>query len=388
MKLKHLLAFVGACAALNLVACSDDSSTSGDYVESYSVVNFDEQNRSFSFYTENKDDYCVLDEATKSASWETIDEGNDTVTMVYNFVTLPMEVVRFITDSLRISVDGNTAMNLKFKGGATVGLYVGGDASSAKGTWVSVPCDMYDTDVRCFIRDEWRKVTLSISSSTIKAEVEYVYRDDDDYEYDYDYDYDDDYYTDDVSKSSFIASLYETLSGAYTYIRTGYSAFEDRASNIEYLKQVYGIEVQSSSKSSQTFVINNKTYELKAREFELGEDEMLSMDISLTSGDKTCHLSVEQGYLDDYESSNKSACRDDLYEYYRTEKVTDYMGNNYRYAYEYKRDNSSEFETCVGEMAGVSSGVPYLKQTAPNKSEAEFWREYNYRVWKVLNMFK
>ena len=391
MKFNKLLALVGACATFGLVACGDDSSSgaaNGSKTYEMSIVNFDEANRSITYYMENKNEYCVLDEAKKSASWQTIDEGNDTVSMKYDFVTLPAEVVSFIKDSLNISVSGNTAMNLKVKNDYgyeySMGLYVGGDASSAKGTWVSVPCSE-DVEVYCLIREKWDKVTLKISSSTITADIERVNLD---FDNDYDYDYDDDYYTDDISKSGLISSLYESLTGDYIYVSTGYSALENSERRIADQIQELGIEVKSSSKTSQKFVINNKTYDLNAKTFEMDEYENVKIDLTLASDGNTCALSVENGNLEG-DFYDKNACRDDLYEYYRTESEHDYMGNKFTYAYEYKKNNGDEFESCIGQMASASRVYDvYYKMANPRKSDAEFWDEYEHKIHKLLKLFK
>jgi hypothetical protein len=407
MKFNKLLALVGACATFGLVACGDDSSSGSDSSKTeLSIVNLDETTKTVTFYAENKGEYCVLDKATKSASWKTIDKGNDTTTMKWDFVTLSDKNVAYLRDSLKYSIKDNIALNLKIAldGEAySVGLYVGEDSSSVKGTWVSIPCsiDEYEGGVDCYERDYWKKVTLKVTSSSITADEEYVEDDDFDYDYDYDYDYDDDdYYTDDVNKSRFMMSLYEFLSGStYSYIKSGYTAVETYRGDVSASATAdYDVKINSQSKSSTKFEIKGKSYELEVNSFGVNEYDNLAIDLTLTSGDKTCSYTELQGYFDyDDEIYDKSACREDLYAYYETRTVRDYTGQEYEYAKSYEKDDSEVFEDCVFAMAGLSKTYydedpydydMYFKKPAKKKSDAEFWREYKHNMNKVLKMFK
>ena len=402
MKFNKLLALVGACATFGLVACGDDSSSGSDSSKTeLSIVNLDETAKTATFYAENKKEYCVLDEAKKSASWKTIDKGNDTTTVKWDFVTLSDKNVAYLRDSLKYSIKDNIALNLKIAldGDAySMGLFVGEDSSSVKGTWVSIPCsvDEYEGGVVCYDRDYWRKVTLKITSSSITADEEYV--GDDDYDYDYDYDYDDDdYYTDDVSKSRFLKTLYEFLGGmsAYSSIESGWSAVENVEDRVAKAAQENGIAVKSQSNTSVKFDAKGKSYDLSVKDF--GEDKYgnLNIDLTLSSDGKTCSYTDMRGDLEG-DNYDESACRSDLYEYYKTDDVTDYTGVRYDYAYEYKKETSDEFSDCVAVMAGISSPMDiddydydmYFKKPAKKMSDAEFWSEYKHNMNKVLKMFK
>ena len=403
MKFNKLLALVGACATFSLVACGDDSSSGADgTTKKATIVNLDEMAKSITFYAENKDEYCVLDEATKSASWKTIDEGNDTMTYKYEFMNLSAENVAFLRDSLKYSIDGNVALNLKasyFDKESSIGIFVGGDASSIKGTWVSVPCSIdYDGIVSCRKRDEWEKVTLKITSSSITADIEYIYEDDYGYDSDYDYDYEDyDYYTDDVTKSRFLKTLYEFLGGmsAYSSIESGWSAVENVEDRVAMAARENGIAVKSQSNTSVKFDAKGKSYDLSVKNF--GEDKYgnLNIDLTLSSGGKTCSYTDLRDELEG-DNYDKSACRSDLYEYYKTDDVTDYTGVRYDYAYEYRKETSDEFSDCVAVMAGISSPMEiddydydmYFKKPAKKMSDAEFWSEYKHNMHKVLKQFK
>jgi hypothetical protein len=220
--------------------------------------------------------------------------------------------------------------------------------------------------------------------------MEYVYLHDSDYDYDYDYDYDDyDYYTDDLSKSEFLLSIFQSLySRSYVYVITGRGALENEVESIKAYANEYGITINSSSKSSVTFAFDNKTYELKAKDFELDKYDNALIDVTLSSGEKSCSFYSETGELegDDFD---RSACRSDLYEYYKTDDVEDYMGNRYVYGYEYRRNNSSEFESCVSEMIGLpTDSYGLYKKTAPKKSDEEIWSEYNHKMKMVQKLFK
>lgn len=402
MKFNKLLALVGACATFGLVACGDDSSSGSDSSKTeLSIVNLDETAKTATFYAENKKEYCVLDEAKKSASWKTIDKGNDTTTVKWDFVTLSDKNVAYLRDSLKYSIKDNIALNLKIAldGDAySMGLFVGEDSSSVKGTWVSIPCsvDEYEGGVVCYDRDYWKKVTLKITSSSITADEEYV--GDDDYDYDYDYDYDDDdYYTDDVSKSRFLKTLYEFLGGmsAYSSIESGWSAVENVEDRVAKAAQENSIAVKSQSNTSVKFDAKGKSYDLSVKDF--GEDKYgnLNIDLTLSSDGKTCSYTDMRGDLEG-DNYDESACRSDLYEYYKTDDVTDYTGVRYDYAYEYKKETSDEFSDCVAVMAGISSPMDiddydydmYFKKPAKKMSDAEFWSEYKHNMNKVLKMFK
>ena len=402
MKFNKLLALVGACATFGLVACGDDSSSGSDSSKTeLSIVNLDETAKTATFYAENKKEYCVLDEAKKSASWKTIDKGNDTTTVKWDFVTLSDKNVAYLRDSLKYSIKDNIALNLKIAldGDAySMGLFVGEDSSSVKGTWVSIPCsvDEYEGGVVCYDRDYWKKITLKVTSSSITADEEYV--GDDDYDYDYDYDYDDDdYYTDDVSKSRFLKTLYEFLGGmsAYSSIESGWSAVENVEDRVAKAAQENGIAVKSQSNTSVKFDAKGKSYDLSVKDF--GEDKYgnLNIDLTLSSDGKTCSYTDMRGDLEG-DNYDESACRSDLYEYYKTDDVTDYTGVRYDYAYEYKKETSDEFSDCVAVMAGISSPMDiddydydmYFKKPAKKMSDAEFWSEYKHNMNKVLKMFK
>jgi hypothetical protein len=128
-----------------------------------------------------------------------------------------------------------------------------------------------------------------------------------------------------------------------------------------------------------------------------GEDKYgnLNIDLTLSSGGKTCSYIDLRGELEG-DNYDKSACRSDLYEYYKTDDVTDYTGVRYDYAYEYRKEASDEFSDCVAVMAGISSPMEiddydydmYFKKPAKKMSDAEFWGEYKHNMHKVLKQFK
>lgn len=414
MRFYQKLAFVGLCSAFGFVACSDDSSsTSGESID-VSVISLDESTRTIVYYQENEEELCVLDSANKSASWKTIDEGNDTSSIKYDFITLHQEQVDFIKNELKVSIKGNNAVVFKSGydydySGIIGGIFVGGDNSSIKGTWVSVPCRVYEEgDVLCYSSDDgWGKITLDISSGSIHASYEWIELEDDDYGYDYDYDYDDDdYYTDDISKSGLLYSLYKSLGDAYSsiYIRSGYSAVENNEEDVAEIAQEYNIQENSKSKSSVKFTVNDKTYELSAKKFKLDKYQNLSIDVTLTSDGKSCSYQYAEGDLEG-DDIDRDACSSEYFDHYRTDYVHDYTGKKITYGYMFRMENDDEFEDCVYDMAEKkdpyadgyydddvydSDGyfTPMYKKSAASESRAEFWREYNREIKRMLKRFK
>ena len=90
-----------------LIACGDDSSfnSTGGSGEVYkeakaSIITLDEQNKTIVAYESRKKDYCVVDELTETASWKTVDRGNDTSTVEYEFISLAENELSFVRDSL------------------------------------------------------------------------------------------------------------------------------------------------------------------------------------------------------------------------------------------------------------------------------------------------
>ena len=262
-----------------LIACGDDSSfnSTGGSGEVYkeakaSIITLDEQNKTIVAYESRKKDYCVVDELTETASWKTVDRGNDTSTVEYEFISLAENELSFVRDSLKLSVNGNTAVVIKnvstytdesgaqYKYASTFGFFVGGSSATIKGTWVSIPCEENDGELECFgIGDGWEQTTLKISDNWI------------------------------------FSSNYEML--------------EDYSGDIEELQIELGIVVSSKSKNAETFVLNDKTYSLNVSnlvaDFERSDDFILNMTISADG--KSCEFYEE--YVADISSST---CKADL----------------------------------------------------------------------------
>lgn len=433
MKFKHLLSFVGCCAAFGLIACGDDSSsnTSGsmdDRVEHFTVISLDEQTKTLVAFEEKKREYCVFNQATKQASWQTVNRGNDTTVVQYEFITIPNDQLAFIKDSLHISVSGNTAMKIKkvskyvnydeeYRGSSTLGIFVGGTSSTVKGTWVSVPCEEYEEGLECYSSGSgWTQMTISISDRSISASETYIRgTEDDEYGYDEDYEYDDDdYYTDDATESGLMYSLYEVLGGFSTYVRTGYSAMEKYSSSIKYLIEELGVTLISKSKNAARFTLDNKTYDVKANVFKLDDEyDARTIDLTVSADGKSCNLSVDAA-----DEISKSTCKAD-YTGYDYDLRDVYSVNNDVIAVaidEYAKDNEDEFTACVMELAGKQGPVPvydgdedlengdldddwsewdddedyvpdpyvlYKKNADNKKSAAEFWRTYKRNMKKL-----
>ena len=370
-----------------LIACGDDSSfnSTGGSGEVYkeakaSIITLDEQNKTIVAYESRKKDYCVVDELTETAPWKTVDRGNDTSTVEYEFISLAENELSFVRDSLKLSVNGNTAVVIKnvstytdesgaqYKYASTFGFFVGGSSATIKGTWVSIPCEENDGELECFgIGDGWEQTTLKISDNWI------------------------------------FSSNYEML--------------EDYSGDIEELQTELGIVVSSKSKNAETFVLNDKTYSLNVSnlvaDFERSDDFILNMTISADG--KSCEFYEE--YVADISSST---CKADLKGYYV--EVGDIYDNDEnaigkRVEY-YSKDNTLEFTACLQDLAGVTSGEteypdddedswmngdeewpayddeypivnPLLKKTSSNKSSAaQFWRNYKRNMKKLRTILQ
>lgn len=310
-----------------LIACGDDSSfnSTGGSGEVYkeakaSIITLDEQNKTIVAYESRKKDYCVVDELTETASWKTVDRGNDTSTVEYEFISLAENELSFVRDSLKLSVNGNTAVVIKnvstytdesgaqYKYASTFGFFVGGSSATIKGTWVSIPCEEKDGELECFgIGDGWEQTTLKISDNWISLTERYIPGEYDDEE---DYDYDDyDYYTDDVAQSGLMYSILKVLSGMSDYISSNNSMMENYSEDIEELQSELGIVVSSKSKNAETFVLNGKTYSLKVSklvaDFDRSDD--LNLDMTISADGKSCNFYDE--YVADISSST---CKADL----------------------------------------------------------------------------
>lgn len=430
-----MLAFASCCAAFGLVACGDDSSfnSTGGSGEVYkeakaSIITLDEQNKTIVAYESRKKDYCVVDELTETASWKTVDRGNDTSTVEYEFISLAENELSFVRDSLKLSVNGNTAVVIKnvstytdesgsqYKYASTFGFFVGGSSATIKGTWVSIPCDENDGELECFgIGDGWEQTTLKISDNWISLTERYIPGEYDDEE---DYDYDDyDYYTDDVAQSGLMFSILKVLSGMRDYISSNYEMLEDYSGDIEELQTELGIVVSSKSKNAETFVLNDKTYSLNVSnlvaDFERSDDFILNMTISADG--KSCEFYEE--YVADISSST---CKADLKGYYVEagdiyDNDENAIGKRVEY---YSKDNTLEFTACLQDLAGVTSGEteypdddedswmngdeewpayddeypivnPLLKKTSSNKSSAaQFWRNYKRNMKKLRTILQ
>ena len=426
MKLKHLLAFAGCCAAMGLVACGDDSSSNSsgaDNTTSLSVVSLDEASRTIVVFEEKKKDYCVFDQVTKRASWQTVNRGNDTTTVQYEFITIPNDQLAFIKDSLHISVSGNTAMKIKkvskyvdydeeYRSSSTLGIFVGGTSSTVKGTWVSVPCEEYSDGLECYpSRWGWTQMTISLSDASVSVEETYI-RGTEDYEYGYDEDYeydDDDYYTDDATESGLMYSIYEVLGGMDRYVRIGYSAMEKYTKSIERLIAELDITLVSKSKNAVTFTLDNKTYNVKASTFVLDERyDARTINLTVSADGKTCNLDV-----DAVDELSESSCKADLTGYdYDLRSIYDINDNVVAKAIdEYSKDNEEEFTDCILELAGKQEPIPsyedwenydlddvdwsefddaalYKKNANMEKATAGFWRTYKRNMKELREIFK
>ena len=435
MNFKHLLACAGCCAAFGLVACGDDSSsnTSGsmdDRVEHFTVISLDEQNQTIVTFEERKKDYCVVDPLTETASWKTVDRGNDTTTVKYEFITIPESELSYIRDSLNISVNGNTAVNVKkvhtyteygteYKQESSLGYFVGGSPSSIKGTWVSIPCSDYGDGLECYIsRNEgWHQLSLNLSDKSITLTEKYIPGKYDE-EYDYDYDYDDyDYYTDDVTKSGLMYSVLKVLSGMRDYIYSDEQLVENYSEDIEELQAELGVVVKSKSKNAETFVLNDKTYNLSASKMVIDLDYMdhFDMNVTISADGKSCNFYQE--YVDEVD---RSTCKADLKDYmYGTNNIYDINDVTVAKAVSYyHRDNSIEFETCLMGFIGENlvepdyddddwlddeddwltddesdygdegSFVLYKKSSSNKPSAKQFWRDYNHNMKELRKIFQ
>ena len=182
---------------------------------------------------------------------------------------------------------------------------------------------------------------------------------------------------------------------AYSSIESGWSAVENVEDRVAKAAQENSIAVKSQSNTSVKFDAKGKSYDLSVKDF--GEDKYgnLNIDLTLSSDGKTCSYTDMRGDLEG-DNYDESACRSDLYEYYKTDDVTDYTGVRYDYAYEYKKETSDEFSDCLAVMAGISTPMDiddydydmYFKKPAKKMSDAEFWSEYKHNMNKVLKMFK
>ena len=365
---------------------------------------------------------------TETASWKTVDRGNDTSTVEYEFISLAENELSFVRDSLKLSVNGNTAVVIKnvstdtdesgaqYKYASTFGFFVGGSSATIKGTWVSIPCEENDGELECFgIGDGWEQTTLKISDNRISLTERYIPGEYDDEE---DYDYDDyDYYTDDVAQSGLMYSILKVLSGMRDYINSNYSMMENYSEDIEELQSELGIVVSSKSKNAETFVLNGKTYSLKVSklvaDFDRSDD--LNLDMTISADGKSCNF-----YDERVESISSSTCKADLKGYYVEagdiyDNDENAIGKRVEY---YSKDNTLEFTACLQDLAGVTSGEteypdddedswmngdeewpayddeypivnPLLKKTSSNKSSAaQFWRNYKRNMKKLRTILQ
>lgn len=389
MKLSKSITLLGACAAFIWVACNGDSSDSvgsAGLSADMPILKLDEKARTISFYHDSEEELCVLDTVARTASRKTVITERDTTYARYEFVTLPENVVNFIRDTLKISVNGNTALSLielpekDYYEEYSLGLYVGGSSSNIKGAWISVPCEVDEGEVTCYNRSEWLKITLTISSNSLHASG-VGFRSEDGFGE----------YTDDISQSGFVVSLYAFLRGVSSSIEGGYGAFYDYSEDMSELIDEFEIDVKSKSKNSETFVMDGKSYGLKANQFVMRENEVY-IDLTISADGKSCSYFHERAYMDEGAHIEKT-CKTEYYKYYDREYAEDKNGRRFVYAARYEKDNGKEFKECLEKLSGLEhSGTMFysslMKMSEKKKTDSEFWREYNRNMHYLLRKFK
>jgi len=388
MRLNKSITLIGTCAAFIWVACTGDSDNSVGTVElsaDLPLLKLDDAAGTISFFHDRAEELCILDTVAKTASWKTIVTERDTTFAKAEFITLPDSIAAFIRDSLNVPVNGNTAMSLTelpekdYYEDYSLGLYVGGKSSSIRGAWVSVPCEVDGGNVVCYNRSDWHRVTLMITANSIHASGSGSHSQDDFGDY-----------TDDISQSGFIVSLYAFMSGVSSDIEGGYGAFYNYSEGMDEMVAEFDIDVKSKSKNAETFVMDGKTYELKADRFDVGEDEVY-IDLSISANGKSCTYYHERAYLDDGAYLEK-ACKSELFNSYEKGYAFDKNGRRYAYASKYEKENGKEFKRCLETLIGDRSGSVFyssLERLADSKKfDTEFWREYNRNMRYLQKKFK
>lgn len=212
-------------------------------------------------------------------------------------------------------------------------------------------------------------------------------------------------------------SVLKVLSGMRDYIYSDKQLVENYSEDIEELQAELGVVVKSKSKNAETFVLNDKTYNLSASKMVIDLDYMdhFDMNVTISADGKSCNFYQE--YVDEVD---RSTCKADLKDYmYGTNNIYDINDVTVAKAVSYyHRDNSLEFETCLMGFIGENRVEPdyddddwlddeddwltddesdygdeglfvlYKKSSSNKPSAKQFWRDYNHNMKELRKIFQ
>ena len=347
--MKRYLITAAATAALMFAACGDDSSSGagdGSWTQK-AALSVDEAQQTFIITEpEGFEELCVR-ELDGSVVWKNVKINPErALKYKYEFLGDTLVMYRIYDDDL----DRYGQM------------YLGGTAGKIYGSWTNIFCEHNKGENRteCYEKDaRYMTHIMKFSEGEIAASYEYRY----------------DLYLQDLSavgymNSDFMYDLYNMMSYGYGEIRaediTDFDEYED--GDLQSTIQEYNIEILETSSDKQTFKRGEKTYTVSLDKIDiyLSEkwDENAEISISLTDGSSTCNLDYVK------KSPTSDVCKVEYVDDLRFEEDDDGYGNEYSYAYRYKKTNAQEFSRCVMAMAGTADPVqdPVYYKT-PAKAE-------------------
>ena len=372
---KMAAGFSALAIASMFAACGDDSSSTGT---SYSIENkvnsdgsgtsvvttpisVDSDKQIITLSMNEEDEYCFLDE-NKKLDWKSL-EKRYTSQMKYLFVGDTLVLINILEGDECDDIDYIDKDGTCYMGNAV--MYIGGTSGELEGKWEEADCvySMSKKKSNCQAEDDddlgiELKTVFDISGNVIVSTTEYPAG----------------WFNDDTEgnitgspfESIFIESLYSCLTSSYCSI-TPHSIFfagDDLSDIIE----TNEISIGETSRDKQEFSIDGIDFTVNVNKSLLIDGEE-SIDVDVTSGEKTCSLNVEYHNL-----VTEDFCKDE-----NVEKMEFFSGefclgedcDVYKVASGYQDSNSDDFEDCLLEMsiANKNSTDNTLKKQGKSSDE-------------------
>ena len=274
---------------------------------------------------------CVMEQ--EKIKWKSVSKDPLAQTLKYDFVGDTLVMYNWDSDDQKFETIGS--------------MYVGGTAGTLNGSWRYTPC-LYNSEKgksECRDDEDYKSFdaiaifatnSLTIMQKNGTSEFDYLKTEFREYLF-----------------SSIEDDDAEMLPSAFELFYKTKS--EETFENIEVLKQ---------TKRGETFKYNGTIYTVNIPTIQ-NNGIRRSATAEIASAEKTCTNSYEATTL-----ITKELCIDDNIDDLEFDTEKDENGKTFRYAMYFEKDNYKEFENCVTDLFGLSTGEIYYNDYAPLSKKA------------------